>query len=250
MTMAGQDFEAYVRELLVGADLQFDQEVGVRGLQLDFLVRLSENQVIALEVKGSDQDPVWAADQVRQYELLTGIPVFLVLPDPPSGSTPREGERVVYALRLVEFLRDRARSGFGVALAQAQIVRRPTIFAAMPFEPAYDDILDVMVRAADSVGATLVRIDKSIFNDSTIKKINDGIEACKFVVAEVSTHNPNVLFELGLAKGRNKNRVHLTNTSRRDLPFDIRDHHAIKYELGRTTKVFDELVAHFKVEMP
>jgi hypothetical protein len=90
----------------------------------------------------------------------------------------------------------------------------------------------------------------SIFNGSTLQKIIDGIEGCRFVVGEVSTHNPNVLFELGLAKGRNKNRVHLTHTARRDLPFDIRDHHAIKYELGRTIKVFDELVDHFKVEMP
>jgi hypothetical protein len=106
VTVAEQDFEAYVRELLIGAGLPFEQEVGIRGLQLDFLVRFPENQGIALEVKGSHQDPSWAEDQVRQYELLTGIPVVLVLPDSPPGSIPREGERVVHAARLIEFLRE------------------------------------------------------------------------------------------------------------------------------------------------
>jgi hypothetical protein len=92
-------------------------------------------------------------------------------------------------------------------------------------------------------------VDKTVYNGATVMKIKDGIRQCRFMVAELSEHNPNVLYELGYGQALTKTSVHLCFTPRHELPFDGRDQQAIKYEVGSTTSVLDELTRHFEAAL-
>jgi len=63
------------------------------------------------------------------------------------------------------------------------------------------------------------------------------------VVADLSESNPNVLYELGFAKGLPRPAVLICSTDLSDLPVDVRNLNVIAYTKGRTNRLIDKLAA-------
>jgi CheY-like chemotaxis protein len=106
--------------------------------------------------------------------------------------------------------------------------RRQTCFIAMPFDAKYQNVHQAICECSRSCGYDPVRVDQKHFSDSIIKQIFDGIQKCKFVVFLATDRNPNAFYECGFAVALNKVVVTLTDRHE-NLPFDIRDRHAIAY---------------------
>lgn len=247
---ANSDLESRVARILRALHLPYEREVSAGGLKVDFVVDVAPNRSLVLEVKHALGDPAWFESQAKFIERNVGRPVLMVVPGAPDRRSPRRRGRLVFERELKNRLHQIGEvepSQF--AERSVTFAERPVIFAAMPYEPQFDDIFDVFVRAADEVGGAIKRVDKSVFNGSTVEAIKRAIRGCRFLVADLTDHNPNVLFEIGFAKARPKNTVHVCASPRRELPFDVRDDYAIKYKVGRTTKVFPEVLAHFHKAM-
>lgn len=76
-------------------------------------------------------------------------------------------------------------------------------FVLMPFEEAefpqavFDDVFRPLVREVLDINC--VKVDNDKFKNYIENKIFSHIVKCELVIAELSTENPNVIFELGMA---------------------------------------------------
>ena len=106
-------------------------------------------------------------------------------------------------------------------------------FVVMPFSGAiggyYQYIYEPAIRKA---GLTPMRADADIFGTGKIiDQIWAGINSAKVLVAELTTRNPNVFYELGLAHALNKPVV-LVSSNEKDVPFDLQHIRVIYYDVN------------------
>jgi len=106
-------------------------------------------------------------------------------------------------------------------------------FVMMPFaEPHgsyYSKIYDPAVRKA---GLRPVRADDEIFaTGKIIDQVWTGINKAKVLVAELTSRNPNVFYELGLAHALKKPVV-LVSANEPDVPFDLKHIRVIYYDVN------------------
>jgi hypothetical protein len=118
-------------------------------------------------------------------------------------------------------------SGTGPKLAVGD-----SCFVVMPFAGAIGGYFhDVYEPAIKKAGLKAVRADADIFGTGKIiDQIWSGINAAKVLVAELTTKNPNVFYELGLAHALNKPVV-LVSSNEEDVPFDLRHIRVIYYDV-------------------
>ena len=94
----------------------------------------------------------------------------------------------------------------------------------MPFSSDWDNMYEFGIRSACvAAGVECARVDKQIFSESILDRIYAQMERAEIVIAEMTGHNPNVLYETGYAHGLGK-RVILLTQSADDIPFDLRHH--------------------------
>lgn len=114
--------------------------------------------------------------------------------------------------------------GGSVAKGSTCFVVQP--FAA-PFGPYYESVFKPAIQQA---GLTAVRADAEIFGTGkVIDQIWRGINQADVLVAELTTKNPNVFYELGLAHALHKP-VILISSNQDDVPFDLRHIRVILYD--------------------
>lgn len=99
-----------------------------------------------------------------------------------------------------------------------------------PFAEPFGDYYEKIYRPAiEKAGLRPVRADAEIFATGKIMdQVWDGINAAKVLVAELTTRNPNVFYELGLAHAMKKPVV-LVSASEEDVPFDLQHIRVIYY---------------------
>jgi hypothetical protein len=98
---------------------------------------------------------------------------------------------------------------------------------AAPFGPYYESVFKPAIEQA---GLTAVRADAEIFGTGkVIDQIWRGINQADVLVAELTTKNPNVFYELGLAHALHKP-VILISSNQDDVPFDLRHIRVILYD--------------------
>ncbi|AWI08678.1 hypothetical protein [Ereboglobus luteus] len=105
-------------------------------------------------------------------------------------------------------------------------------FVMMPFaDPIgsyYEKIYEPAILKA---GLNPVRADNEIFGTGKIMdQIWSGIYAARILVAELTSRNPNVFYELGLAHALRKPVV-LVSATEADVPFDLKHIRVIYYEM-------------------
>ena len=117
--------------------------------------------------------------------------------------------------------------GAGVAVKAGE-----TCFVVQPFTPPHGDYYEKILQPAIAkTGLQAMRAGAEIFGaGKIIDQIYRGISAAKVLVAELSTRNPNVFYELGLAHALNKPVV-LISSNQPDVPFDLQHIRVIYYHV-------------------
>jgi hypothetical protein len=108
-----------------------------------------------------------------------------------------------------------------------------TCFVMQPFSPPHGDYYEKIFKPAiDKTGLQPVRADAEIFGTGKIiDQIWRGINDAKVLVAELTTRNPNVFYELGLAHALHKPVV-LVSSNEPDVPFDLHHIRVIYYDVS------------------
>jgi hypothetical protein len=117
--------------------------------------------------------------------------------------------------------------------AGPKITAGDTCFVVMPFAPPIGGYFqNIYEPAIQKAGLRAVRADADIFGTGKIiDQIWSGINASKVLVAELTTRNPNVFYELGLAHALDKPVV-LVSSNEEDVPFDLKHIRVIYYDVN------------------
>lgn len=107
-----------------------------------------------------------------------------------------------------------------------------TCFVMQPFAAPLGDYYDKIYKPAiEKVGLRPIRADADIFGTGKIMdQVWRGITSAKVLVAELTSRNPNVFYELGLAHALRKPVV-LVSSNELDVPFDLHHIRVIYYEV-------------------
>ena len=116
--------------------------------------------------------------------------------------------------------------------ASVEVKAGESCFVMQPFAPPHGDYYEKIFKPAiDKTGLKPVRADADIFGTGKIiDQIWRGINAAKVLVAELTTRNANVLYELGLAHA-SKKPVVLVSSNQPDVPFDLHHIRVIYYDV-------------------
>lgn len=106
-----------------------------------------------------------------------------------------------------------------------------TCFVMQPFAAPLGDYYEKIYKLAiEKAGLTPVRADAEIFGTGKIiDQVWRGINAARVLVAELTTRNANVFYELGLAHALKKPVV-LISANEEDVPFDLHHIRVIYYD--------------------
>ncbi len=108
----------------------------------------------------------------------------------------------------------------------------PTCFVIQPFDKAafdkrFQDVFEPAIRAAD---LEPYRVDRDPGVSIPIEEIEAGIRNAVVCLADITTDNPNVWFELGFAIAGGKEVALVCASSRQRFPFDVQHRNAIVYQ--------------------
>lgn len=115
----------------------------------------------------------------------------------------------------------------------ANINAGDSCFVVMPFAAPLGTYYEKVYKPAiEKAGLKPVRADAEIFGTGKIMdQIWSGINAAKVLVAEMTSRNPNVFYELGLAHALKKPVV-LVSSNEGDVPFDLKHIRVIYYDVN------------------
>lgn len=107
-----------------------------------------------------------------------------------------------------------------------------TCFVMQPFAAPYGGYYEAVFKPAiEQAGLRAVRADAEIFGTGKIMdQVWRGIKAADILLAELTTKNANVYYELGLAHALGKPVV-LVASNESDVPFDLRHIRVIYYDM-------------------
>jgi hypothetical protein len=114
----------------------------------------------------------------------------------------------------------------------ANISSTDTCFVMQPFAAPLGDYYEKIYKPAiEKAGLKAVRADADIFGTGKIMdQVWDGISAAKVLVAELTSRNSNVFYELGLSHALEKPVV-LVSSREEDVPFDLQHIRVIYYDV-------------------
>ena len=115
----------------------------------------------------------------------------------------------------------------------AGVVAGESCFVMQPFAAPLGDYYEKIYKPAiEKAGLRAVRADAEIFGTGKIMdQVWSGINSARVLVAELTSRNPNVFYELGLAHALKKPVV-LVTSREDDVPFDLQHIRVIHYDLS------------------
>jgi hypothetical protein len=244
-----------IEHMLSTLDLTWQREPSIAGVRPDLLAETPDGKRLVIEFRSRPNpsllEAVDARTQATRLSELTGADGAVVVFPRVETALPTAG---IVGLRefssyLSEFLA--AAPGPSKPAAQRPEPRvragEKTVFASMPFKPEYEDVYWVaMTAAAESVGATCVRVDREDFDGDIPAKIKEYIESSVAVVADLSESNPDVLYEVGYARRHGCPCVQICSTPLGQLPFNVRNTNTLAYKQGQTHELRGLLIERLK----
>lgn len=107
---------------------------------------------------------------------------------------------------------------------------KPHVFVAMPFTDEFDDIYYYGIEpAVKAAGYVCERADTRCFSGDILDWLKGRIQSAAFVIADLTTANPNVYLEVGYAWGYKRPTILLTRDVN-DLKFDVRSQRCVVYK--------------------
>ena len=105
-------------------------------------------------------------------------------------------------------------------------------FIVMPFSTLFQSEYDNIIKPALSeLNLTCIRGDEIYSKQRIMDDIWSSIRSCRFVLAELTGRNPNVLYEIGLAHAIGKPVIIITRNGD-DVPFDLKDLRYLYYDVN------------------
>lgn len=105
-------------------------------------------------------------------------------------------------------------------------------FVVMPFSSLYQIEYDNIIKPTlEELNIKCVRGDEIYSKQRIMDDIWQSIKSCRFVIAELTGKNPNVLYEVGLAHAIGKPVIILTRNAD-DVPFDLKDLRYLYYDIN------------------
>jgi hypothetical protein len=105
----------------------------------------------------------------------------------------------------------------------------PHAFVIMPFDREFQPIYEQLIRPAlEDAGYDIIRADSFLDQQNILQTIVREIASADLVIADVTTINANVFYELGLAHGLRRPTV-LIAQSLDEIPFDLRSYRVVVY---------------------
>lgn len=124
-------------------------------------------------------------------------------------------------------------------------MNKPFVFVLMPFDPAFNDVYKLGIKAACSEsGMYSERVDEQHYEGRILDRIYNQINKADYIIADMSGRNANVFYETGYAHALQK-KVILVVNSTDDIPFDLKHHPHIIYN-SSISHLKDELVNRLK----
>lgn len=113
-------------------------------------------------------------------------------------------------------------------------------FIVMPFDPQFNSIYEDLIKPSlEDAGYDVRRADSLIDQQNILRDIVRGIATADLIVADLTTLNPNVLYELGLAHGLRISTILLAQ-SIQEVPFDLRSYriqvYSYRYDQAKKLK--------------
>ncbi len=107
----------------------------------------------------------------------------------------------------------------------------PKAFVLMPFDSEFDSIYGELLKPTlEQAGYSVARADSFLDQQNIMRDIVRGIASADLIVVDLTTHNPNVLYELGLAHGLRIPTILLAQNIE-EVPFDLRGYRVIVYSI-------------------
>ena len=97
------------------------------------------------------------------------------------------------------------------------------------FDKRYDDVLVPAIEAAD---LEPYRVDRDTGSVIPVDTLHKEIRAATVCVADITTRNPNVMYELGFAIAAGKDVVIISGPNTERFPFDIQHRGILSYAVG------------------
>jgi hypothetical protein len=118
------------------------------------------------------------------------------------------------------------------------------IFVLMPFAPEFKPVYDRhLSTVAKSLGVSIGRADDSFSSEMIMECVWNGIWSSRLVIADCTTQNPNVLYEIGIAHTVGKP-VILISQDTEHLPYDLRHLRCLVYGISiEERKWFEKTLA-------
>jgi hypothetical protein len=121
-----------------------------------------------------------------------------------------------------------------VALAERLVTPR-SVFTIMSFAREFRDVFASCKEVCKEFGLEAERTDEAASLERIIPRLEKGIRGSAFVIADVSEASPNVFYEVGFARGLDKDLI-MTARQGTKLPFDIGDIPVIFWEIQEDLK--------------
>ncbi len=118
------------------------------------------------------------------------------------------------------------------------------IFLITPFSSEFNDISSLIKEAIISLGHTYIRADEILGTGYIINQIQNEIKSADFVIADISTGNANVMYELGMAWALGIPVLPITQRGDH-IPFDIASVRTIIYDRNRLNETLIRPIRNF-----
>lgn len=117
------------------------------------------------------------------------------------------------------------------------------VFVLMPFSEDFNDVYQLGIKAAcQSEKIYCERVDEQYYEGSMLDRIYNQIQHADYIVADMSTKNPNVFYEVGFAHALQK-KVILITQDENDIPFDLKHFYHIIYNKNRLSALNEKIRA-------
>jgi len=106
-------------------------------------------------------------------------------------------------------------------------------FVLMPFGDAFDIFYYAILKPLlEEIGYEVKRADELKTQQIILKDIIKGINDADLIIADISTSNPNVYYELGISHIMHTPVILITRDEIDDLPFDIGSNRVTRYSMS------------------
>ena len=117
---------------------------------------------------------------------------------------------------------------------------KPHVFVAMPFADSMEDVFHYGIQGAvKAAGFLCERADLTSFVGDVVSWVKQRISNASFVIADLTTANPNVYLEVGYAWGCGRPTVLIVRDAT-DLKFDVKGQRCLVY---KSIKHLDEILS-------